>query len=77
MDTDWKVPLLLDLWLKPSPIFVKQTEDEDVDFNWHCEIGLAKSIQKVKEEYCVERGLKPIKIFITGPPGSGKSFFGA
>lgn len=31
------------------------------------------NIQKVKEEFCKERGLKPIKIFITGPPASGKT----
>jgi len=29
------------------------------------------------EEYNSYRGLKPIKIFITGPPASGKSYFGS
>ena len=29
----------------------------------------------MKEECSKERGLKPIKIFITGPPASGKSHF--
>jgi adenylylsulfate kinase-like enzyme len=29
----------------------------------------------VKEEFEKERGLRPIKIFITGPPCSGKSFY--
>jgi len=30
----------------------------------------------VKEEFCKKRGLKPVKILVTGPPGSGKSFYG-
>lgn len=77
MDHDWRTPMSLNLWVKPSSLFVKQNEDDDVDFEWHCESGLAKRIQTVKDEYCKERGLKPIKILIAGPPASGKSFFGA
>ena len=74
---EWKVPLSLNLWVKPSNLFVKQNEDEENDFKWHCEVGLPKQIQSIKEEYCKSRGLKPIKIVIAGPPGSGKSSFGA
>jgi len=30
----------------------------------------------IKDEFAKARGLKPIKILISGPPCSGKSFFG-
>ena len=63
--------------MKPSSLFVSENEEEEpVEFEWHCKDGLAKNIQSVKEEFCRERGLKPIKIFITGPPASGKSHYG-
>ena len=35
------------------------------------------NIQRVKEEFCKERGLKPFKIGISGKPCSGKSFYAA
>lgn len=46
------------------------------EFNWHCEKGLALNIQLVKNEFCDVNKLKPIKIFVTGPPLAGKSHFG-
>ena len=46
-------------------------------FQWHCKAGLAVNIQRVKEEFCKERGLKPFKIGINGKPCSGKSFYAA
>lgn len=46
-------------------------------FTWWCKGGLKKNIAKIVEEYNTFRGLKPIKIFITGPPASGKTYFGA
>lgn len=72
---------MLNLRVQPSSLFVApETTEEggaaDVDFNWHCKSGLAASIQIVKEEFCKKRGLKPVKIFVTGPPGAGKSFYG-
>jgi adenylate kinase len=77
LELDWRVPLSLNLKLKPSSLFVSQNEEEEpIDFNWHCKEGLKNNIASVKEEFQKERGLKPFKIFITGPPASGKSFFG-
>lgn len=77
LDLDWRVPLMLNLKLKPSSLFISANEEEEpVDFNWHSKQGLAFNIQLVKEEFCVKRGLKPVKILLTGPPITGKSFFG-
>ncbi|CAI2386648.1 unnamed protein product [Moneuplotes crassus] len=71
--------LSIDLNLKPSPLMVQESNDEEaepVEFPWHCEKGLAANIDKVKGEFCKVTNLNPIKIFITGPPLSGKTFFG-
>ena len=71
--------LTIDLNLKPSSLMVTPTDEEEaepVEFPWHCEKGLAANIQKVKEEFCKVNNLVPIKIFINGPPLSGKTFFG-
>jgi adenylate kinase len=81
LESDWRIPLMLNLKVKPSSLFVGgggegEEGGDAVDFNWHCKSGLAANIQKVKEEYCKKRGLKPVKIMITGPPASGKSFYG-
>ena len=77
LELDWRVPMMLNLKVKPSSLFVSQNEEEEpVEFDWHCKDGLKASISKVKEEFCKERGLKPVKIFITGPPASGKSYYG-
>ncbi len=73
---------MLNLKAKPSSLFVGAStgaegeEGDGVDFNWHCKSGLAANIQTVKSEFCKKRGLKPVKILITGPPGAGKSFYG-
>ena len=88
LDLDWRKFMMLNIKVKPSSLFVPDTEggedgeeeeaeaDEDAgDFSWHCKNGLAQNIQLVKEEFCKERGLKPFKIAITGKPCSGKSYF--
>lgn len=71
--------LTIDLNLKPSRLMVTPTGEEDVEpveFPWHCEKGLSVNIDKVKAEFCKVNNLVPIKIFINGPPLSGKTFFG-
>ena len=88
LDLDWKKSLLLDLFVTPSSLFIKEEvaggggEDGEggggdvLELNWHSKAGMAENIQLVKDEFAKERKLKPVKIFITGPPCSGKSFFG-
>jgi len=50
---------------------------DPVEFNWCCEKGPSDNIKKLKEEFCEENLLKPITIFVTGPPLSGKSYYSA
>lgn len=62
----------------PSALMVTDDSTEDAtpaEFTWHCEKGLGTNIQLVKNEFCDVNHLKPIKIFVTGPPLSGKSHF--
>eukprot|EP00163_Fabomonas_tropica_P026238 TRINITY_DN473_c0_g1_i1.p1 TRINITY_DN473_c0_g1~~TRINITY_DN473_c0_g1_i1.p1 ORF type:complete len:643 (+),score=212.44 TRINITY_DN473_c0_g1_i1:345-2273(+) len=47
------------------------------DFEWHCEEGLVERIGDVVYEFRETRGLLPLKIFIHGPPASGKSYLAA
>lgn len=87
LDLDWRKSLLLDLFVEPSSLFIKKDaapgkEEEEgegpevLEMNWHCKEGMSSNIQLIKDEFAKARGLKPIKILITGPPCSGKSFFG-
>ena len=77
---------MLNIKARPSKIFVPQGDGAEAEgggeeeggeggFDWHCKSGLAANIQRVKDEFCKERGLKPFKIAVSGKPCSGKSFF--
>merc|ERR1712060_199199 len=48
---------------------------EEKKFPWHCKYGIRKNIKKLEGEFNKFRGLNPVKIFITGPPASGKTFY--
>ena len=83
---------MLNLKVTPSSLFIPPEnpaaaaaggEEEEggeagevIEMNWHCKAGMAANINLVKEEFAKARGLRPVKIFITGPPCSGKTFFG-
>lgn len=69
IDEEWSEYLNLDLKMKTSKIFT------DADF-WHCKDGInSKTMQMLNEEFNLFRGLFPLKLFITGPPGSGKTHY--
>jgi len=44
---------------------------------WHCENGpaTAEGFELVREEYVKQRNLRPVRIMMSGPPASGKTFF--
>ena len=44
-------------------------------FPWHCEKGIGENIRMLNEEFNANRGLNPVKIFLTGPPASGKTYY--
>lgn len=44
-------------------------------FPWHCEKGIVENIRMLNEEFNNCRGLHPVKIFVTGPPASGKTYY--
>ena len=44
-------------------------------FPWHSKFGIRKNIRDLEGEFNTHRGLNPVKIFITGPPASGKTYY--
>ena len=44
-------------------------------FPWHSKFGIRRNIRSLETEFNNFRGLNPVKIFITGPPASGKTFY--
>ena len=91
MDDPYLDMFQLNIKLKPSNVVdlgqgeeepPGEEEEESKDlipkfkFTWWCKEGFQANIQKIVEEYNEFRGLKPIKIFLTGPPASGKTYYG-
>lgn len=69
IEEDWCEFLTLDLKMKTSPYL------RDASF-WHCRQGLcSQTLPLLNQEFNLFRGLFPLKVFITGPPASGKTHF--
>ncbi|EAS02125.2 Dpy-30 motif protein (macronuclear) [Tetrahymena thermophila SB210] len=81
----------LDVRLRPSRVFdltaeeeEQQQEDDEQDGvdkppkgpEWHCKEGLIQNIAKLNKEFNDFNGLKPNRIFLAGPPASGKTYYG-
>ena len=74
--------LSIDIQIKPSKIteYEPQKKNETLDeynkrkFKWHCEKGIPQNMDLISQEFNLYRGIKSIKIIITGPPSSGKSY---
>jgi hypothetical protein len=52
-----------------------EEQAKKLKFPWHCEKGIGENIRMLNEEFNDYRGLHPVKIFLTGPPASGKTFY--
>lgn len=70
----------IDIHVKTSKVFddVKDDDEEEEDFEkrkfqWHCEFGIPENSEKLRLEFTQYNDLKPVKLLITGPPGSGKT----
>ncbi|XP_008933772.1 PREDICTED: adenylate kinase 7, partial [Merops nubicus] len=55
--------------LRMESMFLKDT----FNIKWAAEAGLVANIEKIVKEYKQSRGLQPLKVYIHGPPGVGKS----
>ena len=76
---------MLNLKIKSSDAFndkepaegeeIEEAEAAKLKFPWHCEKGILENSRKLNIEFNDVRGLKPVKLFISGPPASGKTFY--
>ena len=80
----WKDFMAINLKMKTSDVFKDKDppegEEEEADpakfkFPWHCERGVIADAKKLNIEFNEARELEPVKIFVTGPPASGKTFY--
>lgn len=89
-DLDWAEYLSVNAYLKTSQVLLElpkaENEEEDqeeeeedakekVPFEWHCKLGIAGNIAKLNQEFVEARGLVPVKVLVSGPPASGKTYF--
>lgn len=65
---------------------VKDTNDTDLNenqpdetnkFDWFSEYGINSNIEKIRQDFNLNRGLKSIKFLVSGPIASGKSMLSA
>jgi adenylate kinase len=64
----WSECLSLHLQIKSSSYFSS--------LSWHSKEGIVHNIDLLNQEFNTFRSLRSIKVFISGPPVSGKSFYG-
>ena len=70
IDEEWSEMLTLNLRMQISPELLR------LDSEWHCIGGISDATMKLlNDEFNLYRGLFPLKVFIGGPPGSGKTHY--
>lgn len=87
-NSEWTDFLTINLKMRASdafkaiPLKPEQEELEEADdirkkneFQWHSQKGILKTMEVLNKEFNKFRGLNPVKIMISGPPASGKTFY--
>ena len=70
IDEDWSEMLSLNLRFALSPELAR------LESPWHCREGITSGTMKLlNDEFNLFRGLFPLKVYIGGPPASGKTHF--
>jgi len=67
--TDFQQVMTVDLIMQPSDPMKSK------NFDWWCKKGLVQNLEKVADEFCRWRNLRPVKTMVMGPPGSGAENF--
>mmetsp|Transcript_9580 Transcript_9580/g.21033 ORF Transcript_9580/g.21033 Transcript_9580/m.21033 type:complete len:954 (-) Transcript_9580:169-3030(-) len=62
--------MTMDLIMEPSKPMKSK------NFQWWCKEGIVANLDKVADEFTTWRNLRPIKMIIMGPPGSGAERYG-
>jgi len=85
IDEDWAEYFNVNIKIKTSPVFKDGEPPEDAEdpeaaalalkFPWHCEKGIIGNSRILNDEFNKYRSLDPVKIFVSGPPASGKSHY--
>ena len=55
-------------------IQIKSSKVTENDFQWHCEKGIPDNMDLLRQEFNLYRGIKPLKIIVSGPPCGGKTY---
>jgi 2-phosphoglycerate kinase len=70
LDEDWAETLTIDLKFQTSKEFL------ELPSPWHCAEGIcAATMKQLNDEFNLFRSLFPLKVYIGGPPASGKTFY--
>jgi adenylate kinase len=67
----WAEPMSLHMLISCSSTF----QDDLGSFKWHSRDGIVANIDLLNQEFNLYRGLRSVKVYITGPPVSGKSHY--
>lgn len=70
IEEDWAETLTLDLKVQASKEFM------DLPSAWHCAEGICPATMKqLNDEFNLFRSLFPLKVYVGGPPASGKTHY--
>jgi adenylate kinase len=69
VQSEFKDIMKLDLIMQPSAPMRSKA------FQWWCKSGIVDNMTVVADEFCKWRNLRPVKMVIIGPPGSGAESF--